>query len=65
MQFNKQIAIILVLVSFLLSAIAGAYYFYMENQKSIKKANQLILIYVASKNIKKNSLIKKNRYKTI
>lgn len=63
MQFNKQIAIILVLVSFLLSAIAGAYYFYMENQKSIKKANQLILVYVASKNIKKNSLIKKTDIK--
>jgi len=67
MQFNKQIAIILVLVSFLLSAIAGAYYFYMENQKSIKSANQLILIYVAAKNIKKNTIIKETdikQYKT-
>ncbi len=57
MKFNKQIAIILVLVSLLLSAVAGAYYFYSQNQKSQLSNNQLRVVYVASKNISKNSKI--------
>ena len=57
MKFNKQIAIVLTLVSLLLSALGGAYYFYIQNKKAIKSSNQLIVVYVASKNIKNNAKI--------
>lgn len=57
MKFNKQIAIILVLLSMLLSAVAVSIYFYKKNQEVIEKSNQLVTIYVAKKTIKKNTLI--------
>ena len=57
MKFNKQLAIILVLLSMLLSAIAISFYFYNQNKKTIAKNNQLVTIYVANKTIKKDTLI--------
>lgn len=57
MKFDKQLAIILILVSMLLSAIAVSVYFYNQNQKVLKDNNQLVTIFVASKNINKNTLI--------
>lgn len=58
MRFNKNIAIILVLVSLLLSALIFSFYLYNENKKTIAKNNQRITIYVAKTDIKKNSIIK-------
>ncbi|WP_072679775.1 hypothetical protein [Arcobacter sp. LA11] len=57
MKFNKQIAIILVLLSMLLSAIAVSYYFYDKNKQVLASQNQLVTIYVAKDNIKKDTLI--------
>lgn len=54
MKFNKQVAVILVLLSMLLSAIAVAIYFYKQNQKTILENNQLVKIFVAKENIKRN-----------
>ena len=59
MKFNKQIIIVLVLLSLLLSALGAAYYFYYQNQKSLQSNNKLVVVYIASKNIKKNSKITK------
>ena len=66
MKFNKQIAIILVLVSMLISAIGVAVYFYFEQQKIIESNSKMVTVYVASKNIKRgtqitNDLIKKTQ----
>lgn len=63
MKFDKQLAIILVLISMLLSAVAIAVYFYQQQQQTIKKNNQLVVIYVAKNNIKKNTLIEKKHLK--
>lgn len=57
MKFNKQLAVILVLLSMLLSAIAVSVYFYNQNQKVLKSKKQLVTIYVAKNNIKKDTLI--------
>ena len=57
MRFNKQIAIIMVLVSLLLSAILVSVYLYKVNQDTIAKNNQLVTLFVAKKDIKKNSII--------
>lgn len=57
MKFDKQLAIILVLVSMLLSAIGISYYFYSENQQIMEDNNKLVTIFVAKENIKKDSLI--------
>lgn len=57
MKFNKQLAIILVLLSMLLSAIAVSVYFYNQNQKVLKSKNQLVTIFVANKDIKKDTLV--------
>ena len=63
MKFNKQIAIILVLLSLLLSALGTAYYFYNQNQKSLVSNNQLRVVYVAANDIKKNTKITKKDIK--
>lgn len=63
MKFNKQIAIILVLLSMLLSAIGIAIYFYNQNQKVLKSKNQLVKIYVAKGDIKKDTQITKEHLK--
>lgn len=57
MKFNKQIAIILVLLSMLLSAIAVSIYFYNKNQQVVASQKQLVTIFVAKENIKKDTLI--------
>lgn len=57
MKFDKQLAIILVLVSMLLSAVAISVYFYKQNQKMEKIKNKLVTIYVANKDIKKDQMI--------
>lgn len=57
MKFNKQLAIILILLSMLLSAIAVSVYFYNQNQEVHKSKNQLVTIFIANKNIKKGTLI--------
>ncbi|MEA1915533.1 MAG: hypothetical protein U9N30_09500 [Campylobacterota bacterium] len=57
MKFNKQIAVILVLASLLLSALGIAYYFYTTGEEVKKKNNQLVTIFIAKANIKKNTLI--------
>jgi hypothetical protein len=59
MKFDKQLAIILILLSMLLSAIAISVYFYNQSQETIKKNNQLVVIYVAKENIPKDTLIEK------
>ena len=67
MKFNKQIAIILVLFSLLLSALGLSYYFYTQNKISINNSNKLIVVYVASKTIPKHTKITMNdikQYKT-
>lgn len=57
MKFNKQIAVILLLLSMLISAIAIAVYFYMENKKVVESRNQLVEIFIAKKDIKKGTQI--------
>ncbi len=57
MKFNKQIAIILVLASLLLTTLGIAYYFYNSGEEIKKKNNQLVTIYIAKDNIKKDTLI--------
>ncbi len=63
MKFNKELAIILVLLSMLISAIAVSIYFYKQNQKTMQKNRQLVTIYIAKKNIKKDTKIKKEHLK--
>lgn len=63
MKFDKQIAIILVLLSMLLSAIAVSVYFYNQNQKTIESNNKLVTIFVASKDIKRDTVITKEHIK--
>ncbi|MEA3228944.1 MAG: SAF domain-containing protein, partial [Campylobacterota bacterium] len=65
MKFNKQIAIILVLTSLLLSALGAVYYFYTLNQNIITKNNQLRVVYVASKDIAKHKKIEKGDLKKV
>lgn len=57
MQLNKQIIIILVLASLLLSSIASAFYFYKKNKSSIQSKNELVTIFIAKEDIKKNTLL--------
>lgn len=57
MKFNKQIAIILVLLSLLLSAIAVSIYFYNKNKQVEESQKELVTIFVAKDNIKKDTLI--------
>lgn len=57
MKFNKQLAIILVLLSMLLSAIAVSVYLYNQNKSVVENQNQLVRIFVAKNNIKKDTLI--------
>jgi len=63
MKFNKQIAIILVLASLLLTTLGIAYYFYNSGEEIKKKNNQLVTIYIAKKNIKKDTLLTEEHLK--
>jgi len=57
MQLNKQILIILILASLLFSAIGAAFYFYNKNKKAQQSKNELVTIYIAKDDIKKNTLV--------
>ncbi|XOB62600.1 hypothetical protein ACMC56_02055 [Campylobacterota bacterium DY0563] len=57
MKFDKQIAIILILVSMLISAIGVATYFYFEQQKTMETNNKMVTVFVAKENIKKDTQI--------
>lgn len=63
MKFNKQLAVILLLLSMLLSAIAISVYFYKQHQDTLKKNNQLVVIYIAKEKIEKNTLIDESHLK--
>jgi len=63
MKFNKEIGIILVLASLLLSALGTAFYYYTEGQKALISGNKLKVVYVASKNIAKHTKITKKDLK--
>ena len=47
----------------LLSAIAISVYFYKQNQETLEKNNQLVIIYIAKDKIKKNTLIDESHLK--
>lgn len=57
MQVNKQLITILILASLLFSAIGAALYFFNKNKEVIKKNNELVTIYIAKDDIKKNTLL--------
>lgn len=57
MQVNKQLITILVLASLLFSAIGAALYFFNKNKQVIKRSNELITVYIAKDDIKKNTLL--------
>lgn len=59
MKFNKEIGIILILGSLLLSAIGAALYLYYENENTKVENSKTVTVYVAKDNIKKDQLIKK------
>ena len=63
MKFDKQLAVILVLVSMLLSAVAISFYFYKEKEKTELENNQIMTIFVAKDTIKKDTLITKDHIK--
>jgi hypothetical protein len=65
MKFDKQLAVILILVSLLLSAIGISFYFYNKNEEIKKENNQQVRIYVASENIKQNTLIEEKHLKEV
>lgn len=57
MQLNRQIIIILILASLLFSAVGAAFYFYNKNKKVMKSKNQLVTIFIAKDDIKRNTLL--------
>lgn len=63
MNFNKQIAVMLVLASLLLSAIGAAYYFYDMHQQVVRDSAKKVKVYVAKNDIKKNHKITKDDLK--
>lgn len=63
MKFNKQIAIILVLLSMLVSAVALAFYLYNEKEAVLESNNKLVTIFVAKDNIKKDTQITEKHIK--
>jgi len=60
MRFNKQIAVILVLSSLLISAIGAALFLYYENENTKKENAQQLAVYIAKKDIKKDALVKES-----
>lgn len=63
MKFNKQLVIILVLASLLLSALGAAFYFYNMHQTTLEDSNKKVKVYVAREPIKKNKEITLNDVK--
>jgi len=60
MRFNKQIAVILVLTSLLISAIGAALFLFYENENTKKANAQQLTVYIAKKDLKKDTLIKES-----
>ena len=65
MKFDKQLAVILILISLLLSAIGISFYFYNKNEETKKENSQQVRIFVANENIKQNTLIEEKHLKEI
>lgn len=65
MKLNKQMIIILGLVSLLFSALGSAYYFYNKNEKTMLKNKKVIFVYAAKEDIKKHTLITEKHLKKI
>ena len=63
MKFNKQIVVILILASLLVSAVGVSIFLFLENEKSKNISNEIVTIYVAKNDIKKNFLIKSSDIK--
>ncbi len=57
MHVNKQIVVILILASLLLSAIGAAVYFFKKNKETLKSKNELVTIFIAKGDLKRNTLI--------
>lgn len=57
MQLNKQLIIIVLLASFLISSIATAIYFYKKNKDILKSKSELVTLYIAKDTIPPNTLI--------
>lgn len=57
MKFNKQIALILVLASLLLTSLGIAFYFWSSGEKIKKANNELVTVYIAKVDIKKDTMI--------
>jgi len=60
MRFNKQIAVILVLTSLLISAIGAALFLFYENENTKKTNSEQLTVYIAKKDLKKDALIKES-----
>jgi len=60
MRFNKQIAVILVLTSLLISAIGAALFLFYENENTKKINAQQLTVYIAKKDLKKDTLVKES-----
>lgn len=65
MKFNKQIVVILILASLLVSAVGVSVFLFFENEKSKNISNEIVTIYVAKNDIKKNFLIKSSDIKKV
>ncbi len=65
MKFNKQIALILVLGSLLISAIGAALYLYKKNEETKRVNEATITVFVAKKNMKKNHLVQVKDIKSV
>lgn len=57
MQVNRQLIVILILASLLLSALGAAFYFYKKSIEEKKSVNELVTIYIAKEDIKKGTLL--------
>ncbi|RXK04752.1 hypothetical protein [Halarcobacter bivalviorum] len=57
MQVNRQLIVILILASLLLSALGAAFYFYKKGVEEKKSVNELVTVYIAKDNIEKGTLL--------
>lgn len=57
MQVNRQLIVILILASLLLSALGAAFYFYKKSVEEKKSVNELVTVYIAKNDIEKGTLL--------
>jgi len=57
MQLNKQLVIIVVLASFLISSVVTALYFYKKNKEIVNTKSEMVTLYIAKEDIQPNTLI--------